>query len=93
MRIPGINNGPNLAAGSPRMAAMDSRRHPLPKRLNYLLPITLLFAMSGIAYTFKWNSDRQKEGGGACVDCARQREMVEEVYFSKRPAVQRGCRL
>ncbi|KAG5489098.1 hypothetical protein JIQ42_00721 [Leishmania sp. Namibia] len=93
MRVPGISSGPNLAAGSPRMLAMDSRRHALPRKLNYLLPVTLLFTLSGIAYTFKWNSDRQKNGGGVCVDCARQREMVEEVYFNKRPPMQRGCRL
>lgn len=93
MKLPGINKGPNVAAASPRLAAMDSRRHILPKKLNFFLPIALLFAASGIAYTFRWNSNRQKDGGGVCVDCARQREIVEEVYFNKRPSMQRGYRL
>ncbi|GET93774.1 unspecified product [Leishmania tarentolae] len=93
MNVPGINKGPNATAASPRMVVMDSRRRVLPRKMNYLLPITLLFAVAGIAYTFKWNSDRQKNGGGVCVDCVRQREMVEEVYFNKKPLTQKGSRL
>ncbi|KAG5490836.1 hypothetical protein JKF63_00958 [Porcisia hertigi] len=93
MKLPGINNGPNLAARSPRMVAMDSRRQAPTRKLGYLLPLTLLFAVGGIAYTFKWNSDRQKDGGGVCVDCVRQREMVEEVYFTNKPPMQKGYRL
>lgn len=84
MKIPGLNAGPNPDATTPRMAAMGARRGSLPRVVNYFLPITLFFAVAGIAYTFKWNSDRQKEGNGVCVDCVRQREMVEEVYFNKK---------
>jgi hypothetical protein len=94
MKIPGLNSGPNPQAASPRMVAMGSRRSVLPKSMNLVLPITLLFALGGIAYTFKWNSDRQKEGNGVCIDCARQREMVEEVYFNKKnDSAHKGYRL
>lgn len=93
MKIPGLNGSPNAAATSPRMVAMDSRRRAAPRVLKYFLPVTLLFALGGIAYTFKWNADRQKEGNGVCVDCVRQREMIEEVYFNKKPATQKGYRL
>lgn len=94
MKIPGLTSGPNPEATTPRMVAMGARRGALPKRMNLILPITLAFAIGGIAFTFKWNSDRQKEGNGVCVDCVRQREMVEEVYFNKKNEnAHRGYRL
>ncbi|KAK7202301.1 hypothetical protein NESM_000302000 [Novymonas esmeraldas] len=93
MKLPGFLGGPRVAAVSPRLVAMDARRRTVSRKVNYVLPATLLFAVGGIVYTFKWNSDRQKDGGGVCVDCVRQREMIEEVYFSKKPPVQKGYRL
>lgn len=94
MKIPGLNAGPNPQAVSPRMVAMGSHRRTLPRWMNLILPLTVVFAIAGIAFTFKWNSDRQKEGNGVCIDCARQREMMEEVYFDKKnPSAHKGYRL
>lgn len=70
---------------------MQSRSGALSRKMNFLLPLTVIFTLCGIAYTFKWNADRKNDG--ACVDCVRQREIVEEIYFNKRPAVQKGYRL
>ncbi|CAD2213292.1 hypothetical protein AGDE_03236 [Angomonas deanei] len=57
---------------------------------KFVLPLTCVFALGGILYSFKWNSDRQKNG--VCLSCERQREMMDEVYGGK-PKVQKVSRL
>ncbi|KPI89364.1 hypothetical protein ABL78_1490 [Leptomonas seymouri] len=93
MHLFGRSSSSNPAAASPRLVAMSTRRRLLPKWFNFVLPLTLLFSFGGIAYTFKWNSDRQKNNG-VCIDCERQREMMEEVYFNKKnEGAHKGYRL
>ncbi|KAH9577983.1 hypothetical protein LSM04_001691 [Trypanosoma melophagium] len=72
-----------------RLAAQKSGWR-MPKATVMLLPATLLFALGGFCYTFWWNEKRSREG--PCIDCKRQQEIMEEIYF-KKPVVQKGYRL
>lgn len=46
-----------------------------------LLPLSTLFAVGGIWYSIWWGLKRPTEV--PCIDCERQREIVQEVYFGK----------
>lgn len=86
-----MNLSSGVSAVNPRVFAArgQAKRFALG---NVLLPAALLFTIGGIAFTLKWNSDRQKEG--VCIDCARQRRMLDEVYSDKpKDRVQKGYRL
>lgn len=91
MSVPGFNGGPNYAAANPRLSAArgQTKRFRLG---NFILPAALIFTISGIIFTMKWNSDRKNDG--VCIDCARQKKMMDEVYANHdKPVVQKGYRL
>lgn len=90
MRLPSLGGSGPIFSMNPRLAAVRPQRRKF--RLgNVLLPFALLFTCGGIAYTLKWNRERVEEG--PCIDCARRKEIVEEIYFNKRPTVHSGSRL
>ncbi|RHW69729.1 uncharacterized protein TEOVI_000164500 [Trypanosoma equiperdum] len=66
-----------------------SHRSP-PRALKWLAPAALLFAAGGFYFTCRWNNERAKDG--PCINCKRQQEIIEEVYFNKQ-TVQKGNRL
>ncbi|ORC85536.1 uncharacterized protein TM35_000341480 [Trypanosoma theileri] len=73
-----------------RRLAAQKNRWRMPRATTLMIPATLLFAIGGFCYTYWWNDKRSREG--PCIDCKRQQEIMEEVYF-KKPAVQKGYRL
>lgn len=89
MKFPGFSSV-NVPASNPRLSAMRGTTKTF-KAGSMILPLALLFTCGGIAFTMKWNYDRQQEGG-VCVDCVRQKEMMDEVYFNKssKPVMQKG---
>ena len=64
---------------------------PLPKFVTSFPIIAAIFAAAGIYYSISTSTRRD---GQICVNCDRQKQIAEEVYFNKKPAaVQTGYRL
>nr|CCC51732.1 conserved hypothetical protein [Trypanosoma vivax Y486] len=78
----------------PRMGVVRNRQLPRgrskPYMHKWMAPFAVLFALSGFCYTCWWNDKRSKEG--PCIDCKRQKEIMDEIYFNKHP-VSKGSRL
>ena len=47
-----------------------------------LLPIAVVFAFISVAYVIYESTQRHKNP--VCIDCNRQKEIAEEIYFGKR---------
>ena len=63
----------------------------LPKHVTKFPIVAAIFAAGGIYYSISSSARRE---GQICVDCDRQKQIAEEVYFKKKtPVVQKGYRL
>ncbi|KAF8291472.1 hypothetical protein TcYC6_0121560 [Trypanosoma cruzi] len=85
----GIDKVPYSNAVRDRRLTSQRSGWRLPRNTYMLVPTTLVFAIGGFCFTCWWNNKRAKEG--PCVDCKRQQEIMEEMYFRK-PTVQKGYR-
>ncbi|CUE73128.1 Hypothetical protein, putative [Bodo saltans] len=74
MAVPHVFNPKN-----PRQNGSQFRK--LPNFTKAFLPLALLFAVGGGAWAMKWSQDRRDH---PCVDCKRQQEIAEEIYFGKK---------
>ena len=55
------------------------------------LPLAVLFMVGGGVYAVLWNKERQEN---PCIDCVRQKEIADEIYFGKKSAdSHRGSRI
>lgn len=75
MAVPNVYNPKN-----PRQNGSNFRR--LPSFTKAFLPLSILFVLGGAAYAIKWSQDRRDN---PCVDCKRQHEIAQEIYFGKKP--------
>jgi hypothetical protein len=74
MAVPHVYNPKN-----PRQNGSQFRR--LPSATKAFLPLSILFVLGGGAWAIKWSQDRRDN---PCVDCKRQQEIAEEIYFGKK---------
>jgi hypothetical protein len=66
------------------------KRKPLPTFLTKLPIVGAIFAVCGVYYSIS-SSQRRED---ICIDCNRQKEIAEEVYFGKKSSpIQKGFRL
>jgi hypothetical protein len=66
---------------NPQFRGMRKSQSLFAKLNRAAIPLAACFAVTGITYTMYWNS---KKGSLACVDCKRQAEIADEVYFGKK---------
>lgn len=79
------------ASEPPKFSVRDPRHDIAAKKdvvrktrmVNVLLPLSVLFVF-GAAISVIIDSQKQKESGAVCVNCDRQREIAEEIYFNKK---------
>lgn len=83
MSVPHVFNPKN-----PRQSGAGFRK--LPQITKAILPLAVLFVIGGASYAIHWSQERRNN---PCVDCKRQQEIADEIYFGKKKNTHSGSRI
>ena len=67
---------------------MRQQKHTSPF-VKYAIPTAATFTILTVGVTVMWGFEN-RDNPTACVNCKRQKEIAEEIYFGKKDNTRRG---